>query len=81
MPAALLALLRAAVPFMATIFGGYFISDVYNEKMAAKQAMTKTDYPAIIGNVVKKKADFWKFIAVSGIIAGTVIAFLTKKLK
>ena len=81
MPAAFLGLLRAAIPFMATIFGGYFLSDVYNERMAAKQAMAKADYPAIIGNVVKKKSDFWKFLAIGGIVAGSVIAFVTKKLK
>lgn len=81
MPAALAGLLRAAIPFLATIFGGYFISDVYNERMAAKQAQAKADYPAIISNVVKKKADFWKFIAIAGLIFGGVTAFILKKLK
>ena len=81
MPAAFLALLRVAIPFMATIFGGYVISDVYNERMAAKQAQAKVDYPAIVQRTMKVKADKWKFVAVAGIILGVVVAFLTKKLK
>lgn len=81
MPAAFLGLLRAAIPFMATIFGGYFISDVYNERQTAKQMQQKADYPAIIGNVVQKKADFWKFLAIAGLITGAGFAFITKKLK
>ncbi|MBA7532143.1 hypothetical protein ES705_24369 [subsurface metagenome] len=81
MPAAFMGLLRLAVPFMATIFGGYFISDVFNERMRAKQAQQKADYPAIIQRTLKSKAAFWKFLAVAGLIFGVVVAFLTKRLK
>ena len=81
MPAAFLALLRVAIPFMATIFGGYVISDVFNERQAAKQAQTKVDYPAIVQNTLKTKADKWKFVAVAGLILGVIVAFVTKKLK
>ncbi len=81
MPAALMSLLRLAVPFAATIFGGYFISDVFNERMRAKQAQEKGDYPAVVQKVLKLRAPFWRFLAVAGIIFGVVIAFLTKKLK
>lgn len=81
MPAALLGLIRAAVPFAATIFGGYFISDVFNERMRAKQAREKGDYPSILQKVWKTKAAFWRFLAVAGIIFGVVITFLTKKFK
>lgn len=77
MPAALLGLLRAAIPFAATLFGGYFLSDVYNERMAAKQAQVKADYPAIIQNTVKRSPDKWKFFAVAGLIFGAVTVFLT----
>lgn len=81
MPAALLGLLRAAIPFMATIFGGWFISDVYNERQKAKQAQAAVNYPAIVQQSVKNKADFWKFLAIAGLITGALVAFLTKKLK
>lgn len=76
---ALLALFRMAIPFAATIFGGYFISDVFNERMRAKQAQEKGDYPVIIPKVLKKRAAFWQFLAVAGLIFGMVIAFLTKR--
>jgi len=81
MPAALLGLFRMAIPFAATIFGGYFISDVFNERMRAKQAQEKGDYPAILQKVWKTKAAFWKFLAIAGIIFGVVVTFITKKIK
>lgn len=81
MPAAFLALLRAAIPFLATIMSGWFISDVFNERQAAKQAQQKVDYPAIVQNVARKKADFWKFLAIAGLITGAGVAFISKKLK
>ena len=81
MPAAFMALLRVALPFMATILGGYVISDVYNERQAAVQAQAKADYPAIVQRTLKAKAGKWKFVAVAGIILGVVVAFVTKKLK
>lgn len=81
MPAALLSLFRMAIPFAATIFGGYFISDVYNERMKAKQAQADASYPAVIQRSVKGKADFWKFLAIGGIIFGAAVAFLTKRMK
>ena len=81
MPAALMALLRAAIPFMATILGGYVVSDVYNERQAAIQAQAKVDYPAIVERTFKAKAGKWKFVAVAGIILGVIVAFLTKKFK
>ena len=81
MPAAFLALLRSAIPFVATIMSGWFISDVYNERQAVKQAQGKVDYPAIVQNVAKKKADFWKFLAIAGLVTGAVAGFIIKKLK
>ena len=81
MPAAFFALLRSAIPFVATILSGWFISDVFNERQAAKQANVRVDYPAIVQNVAKKKADFWKFLAIAGLITGVFSAFLIKKLK
>lgn len=81
MPAALLGLLRAAIPWAATLFGGYFLADVYNERMAAKQAQQKADYPAIISNTIKRNPDKWKFLAVGGVLFGMLTVFLTKKLK
>lgn len=81
MPAALLALFRAAIPWAATIFGGYFISDVFNERQAAKQAQVKADYPAIIGNTFKRDPGKWKFLGIAGIMVGMLTVFLTKKLK
>ena len=77
---ALLALFRMAVPFAATILGGYFISDVFNERMRMKQAQQKEDYPAIIQNVWKRKASFWQFLAMAGLAVGVVVSFITKKL-
>ncbi|MCK5546061.1 MAG: hypothetical protein KAI27_01725 [Rhodospirillaceae bacterium] len=74
-------MLRSAIPFVATILSGWFISDVFNERQAAKQANMKVDYPAIVQNVAKRKADFWKFLAVAGLITGAISAFLIKKLK
>lgn len=81
MPAALLSLLRAAIPFMATLFGGYFLSDVYNEKQASKQAGVVAEYPALIGNVFKRNPSKWKFLAIGGLIVGAVIAFISSKTK
>ncbi len=77
---ALLVLLRAAIPFAATLFGGYFISDVFNERQKAIQATQKVDYPAIIGSSFKRRGAFWKFVAVAGLLVGIIIAFITKRL-
>lgn len=77
---ALIALFRMAVPFAATIFGGYFISDVFNERMRAKQAREKGDYPAVVQKVWKTKAAFWQFLAIAGLIFGVAVTFITKRL-
>lgn len=81
MPAALLALLRAAIPFAATLFGGYVLSDVYNERQATKQMGVKADYPAIIGRTFQRNPDKWKFLAVGGVAVGALIVFISKKFK
>jgi len=81
MPAALLGLLRAAIPWAATLFGGYFLADVYNERMAAKQAQVKADYPAIITETIKKKGDKWKFFGIGALLFSLLTVFITKKLK
>lgn len=81
MGAALLGLFRMAIPFAATLFGGYFLSDVFNEKMKAKQAQQKAEYPALIGRTLKQNPEKWKFLAIGGLAVGALVAFLTKKLK
>lgn len=84
MPAAIMGLLRAAIPFAATLFGGYFLSDVYNERQATKQMGIEPSYPAIIEKTVKKNPDKWTFLAIGGLIFGALIVFITnfiKKLK
>lgn len=79
MVAPLLSLLRAAIPFMATLFGGYFLSDVYNERQASKQAQVSADYPALITNTFKRNPAKWKFLAIGGLIVGAIIAFISSK--
>jgi len=78
---AILGVLRAALPWAATLLGGYFISDVYNERQKAKAAQMPANYPALIQKSLKEKGDFWKFAAIAGVLFSAVTVFLTKKLK
>ena len=75
---AILAVLRAAIPFAATIFGGYFVSDVFNERQKAKQAQAAINYPQLIGKSFKSKGGFWKFLAIGSLAVGGLVFIIQK---
>lgn len=78
---AVFALFRAALPWMATIFGTYFLTDVFNEREATKQAQAKANYPAIVTGVFKRNPGKWTFLAIGGLIVGVIVAWMTKRFK
>lgn len=78
---ALFGILRAALPWAASILGGYVVSDVFNEKMRAKQEQKKQDLPAVMSEAFKRNKSKWAFFALGGLAVGGLTVFLTKKLR
>lgn len=78
---ALLGILRAALPWAATILGGYVVSDVFNERMRAKQEARKTNAIAEVKEAYKKNRAKWGFFAAGGLAVGALTVFLTKRIK
>lgn len=78
---ALFGILRAALPWAASILGGYVVSDVFNERLRAKQEQAKSDVPAVIGAAFQRNKAKWGFFALGGLAVGALTVFLTKKLR
>lgn len=80
MPAAFFALFRAAVPFAATIFGGYFLSDLMELFRLRREKEPKPNPLPMIPEVFKRNPAKWKFLGIGAIIMSALIIFITKRL-
>lgn len=81
---AILALLRAAIPFTATLLSGFALGDLFQTVAYRKSQNIETPpqkIPGLLPEIFKRNPAKWKFLAVGALAMGAITVFITKKLK
>lgn len=79
MPIAIMAALRAAVPWVATLLGGYVVKDWADRRETLATKPTTSQEISIVKELIKEKQKKYMALAAGAGVVGLLVYFIQKK--